>query len=140
EKQFRSVKLQASKAQRYQEHSTRLRDLRVALGLEEYERLTGRLDAEEQELAQLRGELDQRAARAGACEAEAVRLEMLLADLDDTLRDEEAVLARILQDIKTGETTLEHGASLSADLEVELDRTRRRLLELTQRLSTLAES
>ena len=32
EKQLRSVKLQASKAQRYQEYSTRLKELRVALG------------------------------------------------------------------------------------------------------------
>ena len=32
EKQLRSVKLQAAKAQRYQEYSTRLRELRIALG------------------------------------------------------------------------------------------------------------
>ena len=36
EKQLRSVKLQASKAQRYQEYSDRLKELRVALGLQEY--------------------------------------------------------------------------------------------------------
>src|SRR5262249_44131725 len=33
ERQLRSVKLQASKAQRYQEYSARLKELRVALGL-----------------------------------------------------------------------------------------------------------
>src|SRR5215471_1330406 len=85
EKQLRTVKLQASKAQRYQEYTTRLRELRVALGLDEYHRLTEALDGEVQKLDQLRGELDQRAARAGACEAEAERLEVLLADLDDGL-------------------------------------------------------
>src|SRR6202011_4396908 len=42
EKQLRSVKLQASKAQRYQEYSDRLKELRVALGLQEYHDLTGR--------------------------------------------------------------------------------------------------
>src|SRR6516164_8017395 len=39
EKQLRSVKLQAAKAQRFQEYSTRLKELRVALGLQEYQLL-----------------------------------------------------------------------------------------------------
>ena len=38
EKQLRSVKLQAAKAQRYQEYSDRLKELRVGLGLQEYRR------------------------------------------------------------------------------------------------------
>src|SRR5580700_10681367 len=36
EKQLRSVKLQAAKAQRYQEYSSRLKELRVGLSLQEY--------------------------------------------------------------------------------------------------------
>src|ERR687888_2248377 len=40
EKQLRSVKLQAAKAERYQEYSNRLRELRVALGLQEFHELT----------------------------------------------------------------------------------------------------
>src|ERR671930_2388815 len=39
EKQLRNVKLQASKAQRYQEHSERLKELRLGLGLQEYHQL-----------------------------------------------------------------------------------------------------
>src|SRR6202162_404575 len=58
EKQLRTVKLQASKAQRFQEYTERLRELRVALGLDEYHRLTEALDREVQKLDQLRGELD----------------------------------------------------------------------------------
>src|SRR6516165_3171643 len=46
EKQLRSVKLQAAKAQRYQEHSARLKELRVGLGLHEYHQLTEKLGAE----------------------------------------------------------------------------------------------
>src|SRR5919109_3676118 len=41
EKQLRSARLQAAKAQRYQEYSSRLRELRVALGLAEYHQLHG---------------------------------------------------------------------------------------------------
>src|SRR5271166_381566 len=40
EKQLRSVKLQAAKAQRYQEYSARLKELRVGLGLQEFGELT----------------------------------------------------------------------------------------------------
>src|SRR5215470_16967691 len=46
EKQLRSVKLQAAKAQRYQEYSERLKQLRVSLGLEEFHQLSERLRAE----------------------------------------------------------------------------------------------
>src|SRR5215470_15726247 len=46
EKQLRSVKLQAAKAQRYQEHSGRLKELRIALGLEEYRELALKLREE----------------------------------------------------------------------------------------------
>src|ERR687883_1578704 len=57
EKQLRSVKLQASKAQRYKEYSDRLRELRVAVGLQEYRELSERLQAEAAVLEGLRVEL-----------------------------------------------------------------------------------
>ncbi len=140
EKQLRSVKLQASKAQRYQEYAGRLKELRLTLGLDEYRQLTAKLHGEEQTMSQSRGDLDQRAARAGACEAEAERLEIFLADLEDNLRDQEANLARVLQRIKTEETTLSHEGTLTNDLEAELRTTRKRLAELTHHVGALAEA
>jgi chromosome segregation protein len=140
EKQLRTVKLQASKAQRYQEYITRLRELRVALGLDDYHRLTEALGRETTQLDQLRGELDQRAARAGACEAEAERLEIHLADLEDGLHESEAGLTRVLQQIRAEETTLTHESALTDDLEAELQRTRGRLADLTARVAALFET
>jgi chromosome segregation protein len=140
EKQLRSVKLQAAKAQRWQEYSTRLKELRLTLGLDEYRQFTQKLDAEGQALEGLRAELDQRAARAAASEADAERLEIFLADLDDALRDQESKLAQALQDIKTQQTTLAHEEALTADLESELDQTRRRWTELALRVGALAEA
>src|SRR5439155_21202578 len=96
-------------------------------------RLTDARPGETRQLEQLRGELDQRAARAGACEAEAERLEMLLADLEDGLHAEEAALARALQQIRAEETTIAHEGTLTTDIESELARIRRRLAELTAR-------
>src|SRR5436190_4431973 len=66
EKQLRSVKLQASKAQRFQEYSERLKQLRLALGLEEYHQLTERLAAETAVLDGLRAALHEQAAQHAA--------------------------------------------------------------------------
>lgn len=140
EKQLRSVKLQASKAQRFKEYSDRLKELRLALGATEYRELTDKLDAETRALEALKAELDLRAARAGACEAEAERLEMLLADLDDQLHAEESGLAKVLQDIKSAETTISHESNLTDDLEAEVVQTRGRLTELTVRVAALAQT
>jgi len=140
EKQLRSVKLQASKAQRFKEYSDRLRDLRICVGQVEYRDLTMKVDAQTQVLDSLKGELDQRAARAGACEAEAERLEMLLADLDDQLRDEEAALAKLLGQIQADESTITHETGATSDLQAELQQTRHRLNDLTQRVRALAET
>src|SRR5436309_3909203 len=55
EKQLRGVKLQASKAQRFQEYSNRLKELRVALGLQEFQQLDTQLQAVTSVLDGLRG-------------------------------------------------------------------------------------
>ncbi|HMC66968.1 MAG TPA: AAA family ATPase, partial [Gemmataceae bacterium] len=66
DKQLRSVKLQASKAQRYQEYSSRLKELRVGLGLREYHELTQELDARVADLETLRAALAEGAAQTEA--------------------------------------------------------------------------
>src|SRR5262245_10690495 len=60
EKQLRSVKLQAAKAQRYQEYSGRLRELRVGLGLQEYHQLSENLATETALLDGVRAALEER--------------------------------------------------------------------------------
>src|SRR5262245_54108951 len=75
EKQLRSVKLQAAKAQRYQEYSTRLRELRVGLGLQEYQQLSERLETEQARLDELRTGLEQQTAQTEAWECELRGLE-----------------------------------------------------------------
>src|SRR2546422_187199 len=66
EKQLRSVKLQAAKAQRYQEYSGRLKELRVSLGLQEYHQLSEQLQAATVVLDQLRTGLEEQAAQVAA--------------------------------------------------------------------------
>src|SRR5947209_1512774 len=54
EKQLRSVRLQASKAQRYREHTERLKELRIGLGLLEYDGLARGLEESSSALESLR--------------------------------------------------------------------------------------
>jgi chromosome segregation protein len=140
EKQLRSVKLQASKAQRYQEYSNRLKELRVALGLEEYHQLTQRLDAEAVVLEGLRTGLQERSDQADAWEADTRRLEESLGQLEEKVRHHEATLANSRQQIAAEETTLGHEWSLTEDLETDLASTRARLTELSARVTSLVRA
>src|SRR5690348_8864268 len=140
EKQLRSVKLQAAKAQRYQEYSGRLKELRVGLGLREYHELSEKLVAETAVLDGLRAALHAQSEQASGWEAEMQRLEVALAQLDEKLHEQEGLLASARQQISAEETTLSHEGTLSAELEAELARTRGRLAELDGRVTALAEA
>ncbi len=139
-KQLRSVKLQAAKAQRFQEYSGRLKELRVALGLDEYHALTAKLDAETAALEELRAGLEKHAAHVTAWETDTRRLEEGLAQLEAAGREQESHLAVARQQIVAIEATLGHERTQSADLENELAATRKRLTELTIRAAALAEA
>ena len=93
EKQLRSVKLQAAKAQRYQEYSQRLRELRVALSLREYHQLSERLQEETAILERMRAELSEQMAQADAWEKELQQFEEALTQLDGSIAEQAAALA-----------------------------------------------
>src|SRR5262249_52657082 len=138
EKQLRSVKLQAAKAQRYQEYSGRLRELRITLGLDEYHQLSERLRAETEILDGLKAGLEERAAQVEAWEAQSQQLDEMLAQLDAMVHAQETALANARQQIAAAETTLNHERSLSTDLETDLAASRVRLTELNARVAALA--
>src|SRR5207302_6004555 len=83
EKQLRSVRLQAAKAQRYQEHSGRLKELRIGLGLQEFGDVARQLQAETAVLDGLRAGLEAQSARAEAWERETARREAALRASED---------------------------------------------------------
>jgi chromosome segregation protein len=138
EKQLRSVKLQAAKAQRYQEYSNRLRDLRVALGLQDYEQLDDKLRAATGVLDGLRTLLAQRAAQAEAWEAQMCQLEAALGSLGEAVHEQETKLANARRQIAAEETTQGHEWSLTADLDKELIETRAHMAKLNSRVASLA--
>jgi chromosome segregation protein len=140
EKQLRSVKLQAAKAQRYQEYSNRLKELRVALGLQEFHQLEEQLQNESAVLDALRAGLEEQAKQAEAWEADVRRLEEILTRLEEAGHTQEMALAQARQQITAEETTSAHEWSLSADLDKNLVQMRAQLNELNDRLAVLAQA
>src|SRR5437763_1005429 len=120
EKQLRSVKLQAAKAQRYQEHSGRLRELRVGLGLQEYHQLSDKLTAETAVLEGLRAALEGREQQVASWDGDMKRLGETADQREEALRKHEALLSAAREQIKAEQATLTHHGTLANDLETEL--------------------
>src|SRR5215472_8188307 len=138
EKQLRSVKLQASKAQRYRECSERLKALRIGLGLQEYHQIACKLDGENRTLEELQAGLDEQEAQARGWEDGVRCTEEALQQLDIALHEWESRLAGARQQIAAEEATATHEASLSTELEADVSRTRGSLGELSARVAALA--
>jgi chromosome segregation protein len=137
EKQLRSVKLQASKAQRYREHAERLKELRIGLGLQEYHQIAGKLDGEIRVLEELRARLEEQETQARSAEDGVRRIEEALQQLDAALHEWEGRLAGARQQIVAEEATATHETSLSSELEADVARTRGSLGELSARVAAL---
>ncbi len=140
EKQLRSVKLQAAKAQRYQEYSERLKQLRIELGLREFHQWSERLHEETAILNRLKAELAEQMVQADAWDKELQRFEEALTQLDTSIREQAAVLAAAREQIAGHEATLASEWTLAEDIEKELARARQRRSELSRHVAALAES
>ena len=141
DKQLRAVQLQAAKAQRCQEYTARLKELRVALGLREYHQLTESLDAESRTFEALRTALREETGavrRLGTRAARAWR--SYWRRLDAAVREQETELSAARQQIAAEETTLAHGWAQADELEAELSRTRQRLAEATTHAEALGRA
>jgi chromosome segregation protein len=138
EKQLRSVRLQAAKAQRYQEYNARLRDLRIQLGLQDFHELTIQLQTEEQALAQIRKELERTAIESGRQERWLHSLDERITALEEQLHEAEARLALARQQIAAEEATRTFETNAAADLETEMAQGRQRRLQLAARIAETA--
>jgi chromosome segregation protein len=140
EKQLRSVKLQAAKAQRYQEYSQRLKQLRVELGLREFHQLSERLREETAVLDRLKAELAEQMAQTDAWEKELQRFEEALDRLDASIAEQAAAKSKACEQIAGYEATLASEWALTEDIEKELARAQQRRAELGRHIAALTES
>ena len=142
EKQLRSVKLQASKAQRYQEYSQQ------APGAAR-RRQPAAIPRAERAIADRAGSgrtasaanLAERSAETQAGEAEMQRLDAALAGLEEAVREQEvAPCPGAAANRHRGDRHSTASATLSADLETDLARSRAGLTELNAKVAILAET
>ncbi len=140
EKQLRSVRLQASKAQRHQEYTERLRLLRVGLGLREFHTLEQQRLTAQAELETLRAALQQQIDQSDASEQELNAIESELATLEASLAGQEAALSTARQQI-AGELARQRNAEQQARTLAEEQQTLQGLLaDLGDRVATVAAS
>ncbi|MBX9580319.1 MAG: AAA family ATPase, partial [Gemmataceae bacterium] len=135
--QLRTLKLQAAKAQKYQEYSGRLKDLRVGLAAREYRELTAALEAETAALAELKADAGGAADRADELERATREWDAEVGRLEQAVRHEEAGLADARQRIAGFEATARHERATAAGYEGELTRLGRLRATLGYRVTEL---
>jgi chromosome segregation protein len=140
DKQLRRVRLEASKAQRFQEYTARLRELRVGAGLREFGQFSRRLADETAALEELRSRLGASQVEAAASEAAARRLEEALAELDATIEESSGRLADARRRIAAGDAHLASEAAKADDLERQLTEARARRVELARLVQAASAS
>ncbi|MFL5328798.1 MAG: chromosome segregation protein SMC [Gemmataceae bacterium] len=135
EHQLRSVRLQAAKAQKHRELSTRLRELRLGLALREYQTLTKRIAQATEQLDTLRTALDS-AAHHSAAESEAARkIASELAELELQSRGHEQAVADTRGRLAALDAIIGRDRALATELEADFGRTRSNEAELTEQLT-----
>jgi len=118
--QLRTLRMQAAKAQKFKEHSDRLRELRVGLGAREYREFTAALAVERAALEALKAEASDAGAEAEALERRAKELDWAVSRGEEALRHHEAQLATARQQIAAHETNFKHERAAAAALDAEL--------------------
>jgi chromosome segregation protein len=135
--QLRTLRMQATKAQKFKEYSDRLRDLRVGLSLREYRELTTALNAEHAVLSQLQEALATANQQTGELEQLLRSLDWEMSCTEEGLRHQEGKLAEVRQHIASFEATLKHERAATTAQEAELLRLGKQRAELGYRLRAI---
>lgn len=139
ENQLRSVRKQATKAQRYKEYGDRLQGLRTQVGLADWRQLGKRLESLSTAAAGLAADVSSQRERADALEANAEQIETQLGDLGEQARDCEGRVAEDRERIASFESKIEHERERLAELEREQGRHRSQLAALMARAGSLQQ-
>jgi chromosome segregation protein len=139
ENRLKTVRMQATKALRYLELTSRLQELRTQVGQVDWRSLSARLESLESEVVALRDEAGAAAAQCESVEARLLGLDVELGDDAEAMRTCEARLAEHRQRIATAEAEVEHQRGRGRDLENEIARHRRQLAAMTLRAGDLQQ-
>ncbi|HEX7449076.1 MAG TPA: chromosome segregation protein SMC, partial [Pirellulales bacterium] len=136
---LRSVRMQASKAKRYQEHADRLQALRTQVGLADWRRLGLRLAELEAELGDLAAKRDAALARAEQLGAAAHELENALHETVEARRRCDEQIAGNRERIAIDEATIEQQLGRAGEAAAEAARLLSQLAALRVRAGDLEQ-
>ncbi|MBS0208766.1 MAG: chromosome segregation protein SMC [Planctomycetes bacterium] len=139
ESRLKSIRLQATKARRYQELADRLQQLRTNIAAADWRDLTARLHAIEADVATRREARDGWLAKTEALEAEATQLEELLANSEQEFRQREGRLTQNRQRMAALEAGIDHQRLRLVELDGEAERVRAQLLAMGTRTDDLRQ-
>lgn len=137
ESRLRSVRNQASKARRYKEYNDRLRELRTHVGMTDWRRLTGRLDALNQRLQETQEELATLQDALTKNEASQREVDQQSEQVATTLHEAESSVANVRQQMAHHSSAVQHERERLAELDHEIHRFRRQGLSMTARAGDL---
>jgi chromosome segregation protein len=136
---LRGVRLQANKARKYKEYSDRLQALRTQIGLADWRQLSERLAELESELHAAREENTLYLAQVESFEAQALALEVRIAEADTAMRASDERIAQNRERIAGHESSIDHQRRHCRDLEEEIARYRRQLTSMSVRAGDLQQ-
>ncbi len=137
EKQLRSVKLQAAKARRYKEHTERLRDLRVKIGLADFHVFAGQLRELDERTTVLGQEVATQSKGCDSIDAKLIQVQSLLEELDNQVRSLEASLTDTRQEIGRLDSQAAYERAHARDLTGQIERLRGQWAEFFNRVAEL---
>jgi chromosome segregation protein len=137
EARLRRVRLDAEKARKFQEYSTRLRALRVEIGLREFHTFTGQLTADTTRLEALRTDMSAAQMQVAVWEAEAKELDASLASADAEIAQAGEELSDTQRQIATLQERQIHESAKAAETREELANAWRRSAELAELIGGL---
>lgn len=140
DQQLKSVRNQAGKATKYQEYSTRLRELRLGLGLREYHDLQARLSAAETNATSLRAELDSANNQSGELIEALKHAETALADAEAAWREQDRVCTETQTRLAALKAGLERDRSIGTQLAQSIQQEQTRHGDMTQRLTSFQKA
>ena len=137
ESRLRSVRAQASKAEKYKEYSDRLQQLRTQMGYADWRRLSEKLEVIEGQRGELRGQIDELTAETSQLETQLHEAERAADDAAERLRQDESDLAASREQIAAREATIVNQRRRYDDFAEEADRHANQLRSVTGRAGDL---
>ncbi len=133
ESRLRSVRSQAGKARKYKEHSDRLRELRIQLGLADWRKLTAALTDQNQQTDTLRNAVKSAQEDLAVRETELQATEQAIDQWQRESQEANAKAAAVRERIAQCESTRRSQLARIDELEQETERLERQLLAMTSK-------